>query len=1223
MSGPARLDPLEVPLDGITLIEANAGTGKTWTITALYLRLLLEAERPVESILVVTFTEIATAELRDRIRTRLAEARAAFESGSAENDASRPPGVESLSRKSLIRRRDPGASSLDSGFRRNDDPLLEGLLARISDHARAALQLTSALRDFDQAPIYTIHAFCQRVLGDRAFESRMPFEAEILPDETVLLQEIADDFWRKTLYAASPLFVRWVLDQGLTPERLRAELNGRIGKPYLVVRKPALHEDLRALEHAYGSAHAKTRVLWIEARAVIEAQLTETTMLSGNKYRAEWVRGWLEEMARCLDAERPGLTLFKQFEKFTPRALAEGTRHGGKPPSHPFYAACEELKIAHAALEAAYTRRLSLLTAELLEYCNCELAVRKQRLNLQSYDDLLLNMERALRGPDGERLAGAMRDRYTAALIDEFQDTDPVQYRIFQSVYRGSGLPVFLVGDPKQAIYSFRGADVFAYLGARRDARHRHTLDVNWRSESPLLAAVNTLFGAKATPFVIADIPFVPSRPAPGSRGHFVIDDERAVPFEFWLAASDDGKPLRKDTAAEIATGATAAEIGRLVRLGAENRARIGIPEKGGVRERPLSGGDVAVLVRTHRQARAMRDALRRLGIASVERGGDSVFASDEAEEMQRLLMAIAEPGRETLIRAALATEMIGYSGTILHALTEDEARWEETVARFRAAHNEWHEGGFIRMARAVFQHFGVMERLLAYADGERRITNMLHLVELMHRETNGYGIGAALEWLVEKRKSAGSRNEEELLRLESDENLVKILTVHTAKGLEFPLVFCPFMWDGRLRSARDAAITFHDPQDAYAAVLDLGSEAMEHARELARREELAESVRLLYVALTRARYRCWVVWGNINEADTSALAWLLHRQESGAASIAVPLNDAIIQTDLERIAARAEGTICVRPIPLGAQARPDPAVACAPGLASRPFAGAIRDAWRITSFSALAHARAVETPDYDAGTREAGIDVATDMRDIHAFPRGARTGRCLHAIFETVDFAALNRGALERIVARQLAAYDFSLHWVDVIADMVERVAATPLDETGGLRLDRVSASQRLNEVEFYYPIARLSDAGLRALLVDAGFPPEIRERIGALTFAPAQGYMKGYIDLVFEAEGRYYLADYKSNWLGASSEAYRHSDLCRAMAREAYYLQYLVYCVALHRYLATRIAGYDYETHFGGVRYLFVRGMSPELGCASGIYADRLAASLIQALDRYLMQG
>ena len=1185
----ARLDPLDAPLEGIVLIEANAGTGKTWTITALYLRLLLETERSVDSILVVTFTEIATAELRDRIRARLAEARSAFEHGAVEKD----------------------------------DPLVAGLLARITDHAHAALRLTSALRDFDQAPIYTIHAFCQRVLGDRAFESGTPFETEILPDESLMLQEITDDFWRRTLYEASPLFVRCVLEKKVTPEKLRAELNGKIGKPYLTLRKPASIGDLAVLEQAYERAYAAARAVWQKSREAIAAQLVGNGNLSGSKYRAEWVTGWLEAMGRCLAAARPGLSLFERFDKFTPTALADGTKKGATPPSHPFYPACEELRDAHAALVAAYDTHLVLLKADLLEYCNNELAVRKQRLRLQSYDDLLLDLERALRSEHGGGLADAIRGRYKAALIDEFQDTDPVQYRIFRTIYRDSGLPVFLVGDPKQSIYSFRGADIFAYLEARRDAQQHHTLDVNWRSDRPLLAAVNTLFAGHAAPFVIPDIPFLPSEAAPGSRGRFEVEGESAAPFEIWVVNGENGKPLRKDIAVQLAAEATATEIARLLRLGARNRARIGVPGNGSVGERALAGGDVAVLVRNHRQAHAMSDALRRLGIASVERGGESVFATPEAEELQRLLMAIAEPGRETLIRAALATEMMGSSGTALYALASDETLREQTVERFRIAHNEWHERGFIRMARRLFRHFAVIERLLAYTDGERRVTNVLHLVELMHRETGSDGIGAALEWLAEKRKSPGNRNEEELLRLESDENLVKILTVHAAKGLEFPLVFCPFMWDGRLYAAEAAAIRFHDPEKGYAAVLDLGSDALEACRVLAEREELAESLRLLYVALTRARYRCWMVWGNINEAGTSAPAWLLHAHDSRAVSIPLALDDASIQADLERIAANADGNIRVRPLPREDKSCITPAAASPPELSPRRFTGEIRETWRVTSFSALAHARSVETPDYDAGARETGSEVATATRDIHAFPRGARTGRCLHAIFEEVDFSALNRAELQRVVSRQLASYDFPAHWASVVSNMVEKVVATPLDEGGGLRLDRVTPGQRLNEVEFYYPIARLSDAGLRALLLDWGFAPEIRERIGTLQFTPAQGYMKGYIDLVFEAGGRYYVADYKSNWLGPSAEAYRQGDLGKAMAREAYYLQYLVYCVALHRYLAARVAGYDYERHFGGVRYLFVRGMSPELGCAAGVYADRPASGLIHALDRYLREG
>lgn len=1194
-----RLDVINAPLAGLNLIEANAGTGKTWTITALYLRLLLEAQRAVESILVVTFTEAATAELRDRVRKRLTDARIAFERGQAEEG----------------------------------DVLVAQLLGRVTDQKQALLQLTSALRNFDQAPIYTIHGFCQRVLGDRAFESGMPFATEILPDQSELLQEIADDFWRNELYDASALFIGYALKNKLQPATLGNELKGRVGKPYLEIRGPAAAEATAALERAYQDAYGRARTVWLEAREAIQAQLLDNAALNGSRYRKERVTVWLQQMERCLCSEAAGIDLFERFDKFTPRVLAEGTKKNMTPPSHPFYEACRQVKETHETLNAAYQRCVGVLKVKLLEYCNGELATRKQRRRLQSYDDLLLNLEQALGEARGDALGRALRSRYTAALIDEFQDTDPVQYEIFRRVYEATELPVFLVGDPKQSIYSFRGADVFIYLKARRDARQGHTLDVNWRSEPGLLAAVNALFDQAPTPFVIGGIPFHPSEPAPGSRGRFVIEGEKSVPFEFWCVGSEDGKPLAKEAATELAARASAAEIARLLNLGVRNQARIGEPVDGGITERTLKGGDVAVLVRTHRQARIARDALRALGVASVERGVENVFATREAEELERVLMAIAEPGREPLVRAALTTDMMGFSGAALHEICADEARWEQMIESFREFHREWREHGFIGMARAYFQRFEVMTRLLEYADGERRATNVLHLAELLHREAGRHGIGGLMEWFSGKRKSPAPGNDEELLRLESDENLVKILTVHVAKGLEYPLVFCPFLWDGTLRSREASAIMFHDPAQEDKPVLDVGSEGLAAGRALAQREELAESLRLIYVALTRAKYRCWMVWGNIRDAGTSAPAWLLHRasDQDGAspskkedpAIIAIPLSDAKIRADLDRLAKGAGGTIRVAPIPLGSGIRFEPPEATAPALSPRPFVAALRDAWRVTSFTGLTHAHAAETPDYDAADRWAEAEAAAGAQDIFAFPRGARTGKCLHAIFEQADFTNLSRARLETLVARELSSHGFGAHWVPVVADTVQRVVATPLDETGTLRLDRVPAAARFNELEFYYPIAGLSDVGLRALLLDWGFPEEIRERIGSLTFAPAHGFMKGFIDLIFEAGGRFYLADYKSNWLGATLDAYGQAGLARAMAREAYYLQYLIYCVALHRYLASRVPGYDYESRFGGVRYLFVRGMRPESGLACGVYADRPSAGLISALDDFLRTG
>jgi exodeoxyribonuclease V beta subunit len=1184
------LDASSVALQGLNVIEANAGTGKTWTITALYVRLLLEAHAAVDSILVVTFTEAATGELRDRLRKRLADTRIAFERGAADAN----------------------------------DGFTAALLERTAQHDEAMLRLMSALHDFDQAPIYTIHGYCQRVLGDRAFESGMPFRTQIVPDQSALTQEIVEDFWRRQTHAASPLYTRFLIARGAGPRTLAKEVERYLGKPYLEIRRPVDPGPLATLELEYGQACSNARRVWLGERAGISAKLIGSTSLSGTTYRQSAIPGWLDEMHACLAPESPQLELCHRFDKFTPEALAKGTRKGMSPPAHPFFDACRALRNAHTALSDAYERSLVLMKVALLEYCNAELALRKSQRQLQSYDDLLLNLHKALHDDEnGDRLAAHLRARYPIALIDEFQDTDPVQYGIFRRIYAGTDQSVFLVGDPKQSIYSFRGADVYSYLAARRDAQASHTLAVNWRSEPTLLSAVNHLFENVEAPFVIGDIPFVPSRSAPGERGRFVIDAEAgSAPFTVWLVESADGKPVNKGAATEAAAQATAAEIARLLNLGARNAARIVEPAG----ERPLRGGDIAVLARSHRQAMAVNEALAALGIASVQRGAHSVFCTPEAGELERVLAAVAEPGREALIGAALATEMMGTTGEALHVLQGDETRWEQIVESFREAHRAWHQHGFMHMLRAFLQRYGVIPRLLEYADGERRATNLLHLAELLHCEVGRQGMDAVLARLSAKRAAPSDAIEAELLRLESDENLVKLLTVHAAKGLEFPLVFCPFVWDGGLRSVKADVLAFHDPERHYVPVVDFGSDGIDAAREQAICEERAESLRHLYVALTRAKYRCWMVWGNVNDAASAAPAWLLHRPPRDQSAEARAFGTAElprldrIRADLERIASGAGGAIGIAALPVAAEMVSEAGVAVEQLPGARRFEGVIRDTRYVTSFTALAHGRGIEAPDYDAADREP-LPESVSGRDIYAFPRGAQAGRCVHAIFEHVDFARLTRAELERVVQRELAAHGFDAMWLRALAAMVEAVLDTPLDASG-MRLRGISRERRLDELEFYYPIGALNDRMLRRLLADAGLPAEIRERVGSLTFSPTQGYMRGFIDLVFEHEGRYYLADYKSNWLGATPDAYCSAALATVMGREAYYLQYLLYCVALHRYLGSRLPGYRYESHFGGVRYLFVRGMQPVSG-ATGVYADRPAASVIAALDEYLRNG
>lgn len=1187
MSGPVieRLDPLGAPLQGTTLIEASAGTGKTYTITGLYLRLVLETDCRVDQILVVTYTIAATEELRDRVRRRLVEADAAFRNGGS------------------------------------DDTFLAELVRRAPDVDEARQRLDTALRGFDEAAIFTIHGFCQRVLGDSAFESGMPFETEIVPDPRETLQEIVDDFWRRELYEASAEFVAYVLDAGHTPETLAEFLMPYLGKPDLEILGTNPAGDSAAAEATFTKAYASVREAWPLCRSEVSQLLLEDPGLNRSRYRKTSIPGWIEELDAMLEPSEASvgrIERFKKFEKFTTTALENGVKKDKHPPEHPFFEMCEILANAHETLATQYHARLVDLQRRLFRYASEELGIRNRENRVQSFDDLLVNLLRALRAPRGEQLAAAVRGTYHAALIDEFQDTDPVQYEIFHRIYAPDPeSPVFFVGDPKQAIYSFRGADIFAYLRARLDAARKYTLDVNWRSTPQLIDGVNAIFARAENPFLFDGIPYVPAEPAEREAVHLEEDGEVAAPLRIWrMPPNEEGKAHDVKDAEEVAARATAAEIARLLNLAADGRARMG--------DRALAGGDIAVLVRTHGQGRIVREALIHLGVPSVQHSQDDVFMTREAEELERVLMAIVEPGRELLVRAALATDLLGLSGTELHALGEDERAWVAWIERFHELHAAWRDHGFIRMFRGLMSELGIATRLLAFRDGERRLTNVLHLAELLQTSSSrrGASMDGTLQWLADRRdiRRLLAEDDDRLLRLESDENLVKIVTMHRSKGLEYPVVFCPFLWHGHIRVKSKDDFLFHRGDDL---VADFGSDEQELHREQAVFEEQAENVRLLYVALTRAKARAYFVWGSIRESMRSAPAALLHPKRKLGGG---PLAENEIVEDLRAVEAASAGAVRVETISFATGERYRPQGEKAPVFEPRAFDAHVPEAWRTSSFSSIAGGHAPERIDR-AGPADDEIEVVdpsltTGGPTIFTFPRGKRAGTCLHAILERIDFQG-GDDEVERHVERALAEHGFDASWKPVLTERVRAVldAPLPLPDASGTKLADVSRAERVCELEFWYPLRRMEPSGLAERLAEHGYAERDswRAAIARLGFSPTRGVMKGFIDLVFEADGRYWIADYKSNWLGADPSSYGADAVRDAMGRASYFVQYLVYSVALHRYLQLRLPDYDYDRHFGGALYLFVRGMGFGVE-GDGIFFDRPSRAAVEALDAYV---
>ncbi|MEW7978820.1 MAG: exodeoxyribonuclease V subunit beta [Candidatus Sedimenticola endophacoides] len=1185
-----RLDLTRAPLEGSCLIEASAGTGKTYTIAGLYLRLILEAQLPVERILVVTYTKAATAELRERLRARLVGVRQLLEQEEAEE-------IPAELRKGL------------------------------SDPLRAARLLSRALLDFDRAAVFTIHAFCQRVLQESAFESARPFELEMTPDPGELIQAVVDDYWRLEVQAQSPGFIDFLQSAGISPDALASRVSGWLNKPYMEVRGPYDDMDYKEIEDKFNVEYGTVCALWEHQRQTITETLHSATGLNGNTYRKASMEGWFRSMDAYLSQGESAW--FDKFDRFTSGKLADSRNKGREAPQHPFFDHCGSLLELRGRLRSAYRDRLQRLIAGLIRFADAQLALRKDQAGVQSYDDMLLNLERALDAPGGERLAAVLRGRYAAALIDEFQDTDPVQYGIFRRVYADAQCPCYFVGDPKQAIYSFRGADIFAYLRAAQGARNRFTLDVNWRSAPQLIAGFNALFRQPHNSFFFSRIHYPEAHSAPPGllrREVYRETQSTGAPLRFALLPGE----LTKEAAREYSVQWCAGEIRRLLAGAAGGRIHLG--------ERPLRAGDIAVLVRSHYQGGLIKQALGALGVHSVVRSQDNIFASAEALELERVLRAVAAPGNEPVVRAALLTGLIGLDGHALDALTGDAHALEAHHARFRAYHQMWREQGFFPMFRRMLHELELPPRLREEPEGERRITNLLHLGELLHREERARrpSLEGLVKWLSHRRAAENLEDEEHQLRLESDEALVQIVTIHKSKGLQYPVVFCPFVWDAWLRSA-DAreGYRFHDPGADYRPVLELGSERFELDRVRAVGEELAEELRLLYVALTRARERCYLAWGKVNKAGESALAWLLHPPGDPLGEGAVAelkrqfsaLSADALGERLHHLAEVSGGAVSIDAI--GAPRPPEVEVpgtdsAALPPLSCRRFSRSLEERYRITSFSALAaHAASPELPDHDAHGGEAGPEVGGGGRDIFHFPRGARPGSCLHAIFEEIDFAAEAPHAHSVKVEEKLAAFGLDPGWAPVVNEMLRRVLDCEL--APGIRLRGIPPHKRLVEMAFYYPLAGIDPQGLRRLLQahGVGDTPELAEALSSLRFGRIEGYLKGFIDLVFEADGRFYLLDYKSNWLGGSADAYTRPRMSQAMAREYYFLQYLLYTLALHRLLKRRLRDYDYERHLGGVFYLFLRGIDPEAPGGNGIWHERPRHSLIEALDGYIATG
>jgi exodeoxyribonuclease V beta subunit len=1231
------LEPLTFPLHGVRLIEASAGTGKTYTIAALYLRLVLghgkenAFSRPLTppEILVVTFTNAATEELRDRVRVRLTEA-AAFFRGQGMGDA-----YLNALRGDYDECRWPGCARL----------------------------LDQAAQWMDESAIHTIHAWCQQMIRRHAFESCGLFDLELAASDRELLEEAACDYWRSYFYPQ--------------PKEVLSELMGLCATPQELLGKilPLIKEHLTPLGDPFDMI-AKRRLAIEQARLIWDSDFTAAVeqirraqtdkALNGNKYRAASLPIWVEALYSWVKDKGP-LPDVQILGKFSSSGLKAAAARNKPVPEHPAYEAFEHLNEKLAALE---------IDTALFNHAAADIGRRvrqeKERRSQMGFDDILTRLHDALHRPGNGQLARVIREQFPAALIDEFQDTDPVQYAIFRNVYLG--LPdgrqttedgrqrtedgwqtvaggyfshpssvirqpdaaLLMIGDPKQAIYSFRGADIHTYLAARGDALGApYSLGKNFRSTEGLVEAVNQVFGVAAGhpqgAFMFKDrIPFADVA-AEGRKELLRVQGEPVKAMTFWQIQQTG--PLNKTGdegyISRMAESA-ASEIVRLLNSAEDRPARAGFQAPDGVL-RALRPADIAILVRNGSEAGAIRQALNKRQVRSVYLSHkDSVFESPEAKSLLFLLRACAEPEREAALRTALATDVLALSFYRLDRLVQDERAWEIEVERFRNYQRIWLHQGVLPMLRLLFREFGVPSRLLSLAGGERVLTNLLHLSEMLQGaavERNGEQ--ALIRWLAEQIEQPGEGVEEQILRLESDEELIRVVTIHKSKGLEYSLVFLPFICSFRQITAKNASVVkIHDEKGRVRLVQKPSLQDLAAAD----RERLAEDLRMLYVALTRAQYACWLGIGLMGKKTgnlhLSAIGYLLSAEDTIAADQLGEKLNALKENC---------GHIAVEPLPEPCDTiyRPrSDAVNLMPALT---FAGNIPRDWTMSSYSGmLAGARMMESGFHvfsrfhspNSAKEEQLLEAETEIiaapeisdsaRSIHGFPRGPEPGTFMHDLLELAaheGFAALafNRPRILKKVRDCCERRDWK-DWEEILTDWLQKLLQLRItlpNASGKMSLAELSTDDFQPELEFMFASHGVDTRELDDALTDAILPqaprPRLREKV-------LNGMLKGFIDLVFCYRKRYYVLDYKSNHLGENQAAYTVTAMEKAVLEHRYDLQYVIYILALHRLLKARLPGYDYQRHVGGAVYLFLRGVNDR---GQGVYMDKPPQSLIEALD------
>lgn len=1175
------LNSITCPLDTLNLIEASAGTGKTYNIQNLFARLIIEKNYTVNSILVVTFTEAATKELKDRIRKILNDLLVFLETGTVQSDQKER--IEKLSER---------FSTPDIYKRKHI--------------------IKNALSNFDEASIYTIHGFCSKMLNQCAFETSSLFNTTLENNPNTMIREIIEDYWRTNFYKIDILTKIVFEYKKITIDKL-----------YNFIIKILQKQGLKLIPSKISPINFQN-LSEIYQRLKEEWDFNEIiSILNGAKlnqatYKPVKIQKAAENMEYFLNGKFNS-DFFSSIDLFTLKKINSKKTAKSNDINHEFFSICDEFLNIINMIPA-------FINLQCHEYFKTKYKEKKDRQNLITFDDLLINLDNNLNSKEAGTLINNIRGMYNAVLIDEFQDTDPVQYSIFRKIFIDGNKTTFLVGDPKQAIYGFRGADVYTYKKAKEELQnkkgHTYTIDKNFRSIPNLVNGVNSLFSEKEPGVFVNDfINFhsIKAKDFDPQNDLTKNGKQETAPIKILFNENAQKNPefnifAFQQTSNEIYKLLTNSEL------------------KVGKEQRNVLPQDIAILVSNHAQAANLQPYLRELNIPVVLQASGNIFDTPEANNIALMLSAIADPGNAPIIKGLLTSDLFSITSTDLHSFLENDSEiFEKLVELFRTAHEIWVKGSFIEMFNFFISENKINEYLLTQEQGERKLTNYLHLAELIEQQEmeNRLNISALISW-YQKQQNPKTRDEQENyeIRLESDTQAVQIMTVHKSKGLEFPIVFCPFL-GSRKPSSKSSIFEYHNSLGDF--ILDFSGENINKSQ--ANDEYLEELMRMVYVAITRAKYQCYIFWGNTTSNISSALTYLFHRDtlyndkkisQIGKGNIVDALSKKFNKKPIDMIpdsSKLSEQIELITEFDDYDETKKYETMETIPFINVRKFKGEIDKIWRISSFSNLSTEDKSIVPeipiDYD--DIEENEKVIDTKINIFNFPAGVKTGNCFHSIFEEIDFTTseekIKNIIKEKLVYFQLNADDekSNTETLDLVYKMVENVLKVDLSpKIPGLRLEKISKQDRLTEVEFNIPIHHnQSKITFPDILKNSKYNIKINDDI-------FQGFMTGFIDLVIRYKGKFYIIDWKSNRLSGNKNDFEEKNIIREMHKHNYNLQYLIYTTALNIYLKSQIPNYDYKKHFGGIFYVFLRGVEHNKAGKS-IYFDKPEEQIIHNITQY----